>query len=291
MHAGGALVFATGVSPAAIGVALVLFFVRAFGLTAGYHRFFAHRSFETSRAGRFALAWLGASAAQMGPLWWAGWHRRHHRLSDRTGDPHSPVAGSGAWAHVGWLLCRRHARAPLEEIADFAAAPELRWLDRFHMVPPLLLALACGALGAWLAATRPELGTSALQMVAVGFFASTLVLYHVTYAVNSLAHRFGTQRYATGDGSRNHPVLALVTLGDGWHNNHHRFPKAARHGFFWWEIDPTWLGLRALETLGFVSNLAPVPREAYTLGRRAPATAAASATSPHATPNESPIHT
>lgn len=289
MHAAGVAVLWTGVSGAALAVAAALFLLRAFGLTAGYHRYFAHRSFRTSRAGQLGLALLGASAAQMGPLWWAGHHRCHHRLSDRAGDPHSPVAGPLFWAHMGWLLCRRHVSTPIAEMGDFARFPELVWLDRWHAVAPAALAIACFALGAWLEASAPALATSGAQMLVVGFLASTLALYHVTYAVNSLSHRFGSQRYDAGDGSRNNALLALVALGDGWHNNHHRFPKAARHGFFWWELDPTWLGLRALAVLGVVSDLAPVPAEAYALRR--PSAIAASTATPHATPNESPIRT
>jgi stearoyl-CoA desaturase (delta-9 desaturase) len=289
MHGAGLAVLWTGVSAVALGVAAALFVARAFALTAGYHRYFAHRSFRTSRAFQLALAWLGASAAQMGPLWWAGHHRRHHRWSDRAGDPHSPVEGGLFWSHIGWLLCRRNVRAPLADIPDFARFAELRWLDRWHAAAPLSLALACAALGAALARLDPALGTSAAQMLAVGFLASTLALYHVTYAVNSLAHRFGSQRYDAGDGSRNNPVLALLALGDGWHNNHHRFPKAARHGFYWWELDPTWLGLRALAALGLVWDLAPVPGEAYAVAPRARSAKSAAATaSPQATPNESP---
>jgi stearoyl-CoA desaturase (delta-9 desaturase) len=167
---------------------------------------------------------------------------------------------------------------------DFERFPELAWLDRNHAVAPAALAAACFALGA---ALPPALGTSGAQMLVVGFLLSTLALYHVTYAVNSLSHRFGSQRYDAGDGSRNNALLALVALGDGWHNNHHRFPASARHGFYWWEIDPTWLGLRALAALGLVWDLAPVPVEAYAERRRS--ASAATTAAPHAAPNESPI--
>jgi stearoyl-CoA desaturase (delta-9 desaturase) len=270
MHAAGLFALWTGISPVALGVAGFLFVARAFGLTAGYHRYFAHRAYRTSRGFQLAIAWLGASAAQMGPLWWAGHHRLHHRHSDRPGDPHSPLVDGGWWAHVGWLLCRRHARTPPDEMRDLAGYPELRWLDRWHAAAPLSLALVCWALGALLAARAPALGTSGAQLLVVGFVWSTLALYHVTYAVNSLAHRWGRQRYDAGDASCNNGWLALATLGDGWHNNHHRFPRAARHGFFWWELDPTWLALRALAALGLVWDLVPVPDAAYAERRRPP---------------------
>jgi stearoyl-CoA desaturase (delta-9 desaturase) len=298
MHGAALAALATGVSRAALGVAAALFALRAFGLTAGYHRYFAHRSFRTSRAGQLALAWLGASAAQLGPLWWAGHHRRHHQRSDRAGDVHSPAVDGLWWAHVGWLLCRRYARTDHAAIPDFAVFPELRWLERWHFVPPVLLAGGVYALGVRLGAAH---GTSGAQLVVVGFFWSTLALYHVTYAVNSLAHRFGSQRFDAGDESRNNAWLALLTLGDGWHNNHHRFPAAARHGLAWWEVDPTWWALRALAGLGLVWELRAPPAEAYTesmslaagparalraLFQRAPSTAITLAAQPK--PNRSP---
>jgi stearoyl-CoA desaturase (delta-9 desaturase) len=289
MHAAGLLVLATGVSPVAAAVGACLFVARAFGLTAGYHRYFAHRSFRTSRGFQLARAWLGASAAQLGPLWWAGHHRVHHRRSDRAGDPHSPVVGGGLRAHVGWLLCRRHVRAPDGAMRDFERCPEIAWLDRWHGVAPAALAAACFGLGALLEARAPALGASGPQLLVVGFVCSTLALYHVTYAVNSLGHRFGSRRYATGDASRNNVWLALVALGDGWHNNHHAFPRAARHGFRWWELDPTWLGLRALAAIGLVWDLEPVPPAAYALPpERRRTTSAAATARPQVTPNASP---
>ena len=293
MHAAGLAVLATGVSPAALAVAAALGVVRAFGLTAGYHRYFAHRAFRTSRAGQLLLAGLGASAAQLGPLWWAGHHRRHHQHSDRPGDVHSPRQGL-LWAHFGWLLSSRYASADLAAIRDFARFPELRALDRWHFLPPVALAGACYALGAWLGAAH---GTSGPQMLVVGFVWSTLALYHVTFAVNSLGHRFGARRFDAGDESRNSGWLALLTLGDGWHNNHHRFPRSARHGLTWREPDPTWWGLRALAAVGLVWDLRPPPAEAYAAvraTRRAsrPFSHRAASTRPtlaaHAKPNRSP---
>jgi stearoyl-CoA desaturase (delta-9 desaturase) len=248
VHAGALLVLWTGWTPSALLVALALFVARAFGLTAGYHRYFAHRAFRTSRAFQFALACLGASAAQLGPLWWAAHHRRHHRHSDTEHDVHSPRRGL-LWAHLGWLLCRRYSATDLASIRDFARYPELRYLDRFPALPPLVLAAALWVLGG-------------VELLAWGFFVSTVVLYHVTFAVNSLGHRFGQQRFASGDQSRNNLWIALATLGDGWHNNHHRFPRSARHGFGPREIDLTHAGLRLLETLGLVWDLVPIPAAA-----------------------------
>ena len=298
IHAAASSALLTGVSPAALALAGSLGVVRAFALTAGYHRYFAHRAYRTSRALQFLLACLGASAAQLGPLWWAGHHRRHHQHSDRPGDVHSPAQRGLLWAHIGWLLCRRYARADLAAIADFARFPELRALDRWHFVPPAALAVASYALGAWLG---PAHRTSGAQMLVVGFVWSTVALYHVTFAVNSLGHRFGSRRFEAGDQSRNSPWLALVTLGDGWHNNHHRFPLSARHGLSWREPDPTWWALRGLAGLGLVWDLRDPPAEAYAGRARSAARLAAprrianaraarvaATAAAHAKPNRSP---
>jgi stearoyl-CoA desaturase (delta-9 desaturase) len=215
---------------------------RMFGITAGYHRYFSHRSFKTSRFFQFVLAWMACSAMQKGPLWWAGHHRGHHRHSDRPPDPHSPHETTFWWAHVGWVLSNEHSRTPQEAIQDFWSYPELRWLDRFHYVPGILLAVAC-----WLA-----FGWSGLVW---GFVVSTVLLYHGTFTINSLSHLFGNRRYETVDDSRNNWLLALVTMGEGWHNNHHHYQSSANQGFFWWEIDVTYSILVVLSWLGVVWDL------------------------------------
>jgi stearoyl-CoA desaturase (delta-9 desaturase) len=245
VHAGALLVLWTGWSAAALAVAAAVYAVRAFALTVGYHRYFSHRAFRTSRAFQLVLAVLGTSAAQLGPLWWAAHHREHHLHADGDGDPHSPRRGLW-WAHMGWLLCRRYSRTDLDLVPDLARYPELRFLDRWPVLPPLALAALLYGLGG-------------LEWLAWGFFVSTVVTYHATFAVNSLGHRFGTQRFAGGDESRNSPWLALYSLGDGWHNNHHRFPSAARHGIGPGEIDLGYAALRGLEALGLVWELRPVP--------------------------------
>ena len=289
MHAAAFAVIWTGVSPIALGVAALLYLVRGFALTAGYHRLFSHRSFRATRPVQIVLAVVATSAAQMGPLWWAAHHRRHHRESDGPGDIHSPAVFGLFWAHMGWLLSDQHSRTAIEEVPDLASDPLLRWLDRWHFVPTLVLATACFALGHALARTAPQLGTSGAQMLVVGFLWSTLAAYHSTYAVNSLGHSFGTRRYETGDNSRNNAFVALLTLGEGWQNNHHRFPSAARTGFFWWEFDPTWWFLRALAALGLVWELRPVPAEAYAAAPRAlRSKKTAGTTATHANPNASP---
>jgi stearoyl-CoA desaturase (delta-9 desaturase) len=256
----------TGASPVAATVAAALFAVRMFAITAFYHRYFSHRAFRTSRAAQFAFAILAASAAQRGPLWWASHHRHHHAHADRDADSHSSRRGF-LWSHVGWFLARSNFAARLERVPDLAGYPELRWLDRFDVAVPALLAVALYALGAALEGVAPSLGTTGTQMVVWGFCISTVALYHATFTINSLAHRVGKRRYETQDDSRNNVWLALLTFGEGWHNNHHRFPGAARQGLRWWEIDVTYYGLVALAALGVIRDLRAPPAEALAGGR------------------------
>jgi stearoyl-CoA desaturase (delta-9 desaturase) len=253
-------VFLVGWSPVAVAVALALYGLRMFAITGFYHRYFSHRSYRTSRLAQFLFAVAGNSSAQRGPLWWAGHHRFHHRHADRDGDLHSPRLDGFLHSHVGWLLTDGSRRTRFELVSDLARYPELRFLDRFYWIVPALLALSLHGLGAWLAAVRPAWGTDGWQMLVWGFFVSTFLLLQGTYTVNSLAHRFGTRRYEVRDDSRNNLWIALLTLGEGWHNNHHRFPSAARQGHRWWEIDVTWYGLLLLERLRIIRDLRPVPR-------------------------------
>jgi len=245
-----------GVSPAALIVAAVLYVVRMFAITAFYHRYFSHKAFKTSRAVQFVFAVIGASCVQRGPLWWAAHHRNHHRHADTEHDLHSP-AHRGFWrSHVGWFLTKGGFRTDRSVITDLDRCAELRWLDRFDIVVPVIFAALLYALGAWLGAAYR---TSGAQMLIWGFFISTVVLLHATVTINSLAHRFGTRRYDTRDDSRNNWLLALITFGEGWHNNHHHFPGSARQGFRWWEIDVTYYVLRAMALCGLVWDLKPVP--------------------------------
>jgi len=258
--------FATGVSATAVAVAVLLFVARMFAITAFYHRYFSHRAFRTSRAAQFVFALLGASAVQRGPLWWAAHHRHHHTHADRPDDCHSPLEHGFLWSHCGWFLARQNFATRIALVPDLARFPELRWLDRYDAAVPVALAIGLYGLGAWLEHAAPGLGTGGWQLLVWGFCISTVALWHSTFAINSFAHRFGSRRYATRDGSRNNAWLALLTLGEGWHNNHHRYPAAARQGFFWWEIDLSWYGLRLLAALGIVSDLRPVPaaiRDSY----------------------------
>jgi stearoyl-CoA desaturase (delta-9 desaturase) len=265
MHLACLGVIWVGASPVALAVAAALYALRMFALTGFYHRYFSHRTFQTSRAVQFVFATIGASCVQRGPLWWAAHHRHHHRVTDTPADPHSPGMHGFLWSHVGWFLTPRNFRTDLARVPDLAKYPELRWLDRFDIAIPLLLAIGMYALGALLRHVAPQLGTSGGQMLVWGFFISTIVLFHATVTINSLAHRFGRRRFETKDDSRNNLWLALLTFGEGWHNNHHFFPGSSRQGFRWWEVDLTWYGLKLMSMLGLVRGLKPVP--AWVLAR------------------------
>ena len=256
IHASCLFVLLTGVSTLDLILCFSTFYLRLFGITAGYHRYFAHRSYRTSRAFQLVLALLGVASLQKGPLWWAGGHRRHHQFADQPGDMHSPR--DGFWhSHAGWVFCGEWEETQLDRIKDFAPFPELMWLNRWHIVPPILLAIGCFAIGGW-------------SGLVWGFVVSTTLLWHSTYTINSLAHRFGTRRYDTNDGSRNNLWLALLTLGEGWHNNHHRYMASVRQGFFWWEIDLTYYALLGLEKLGIVWDLREPPRKVLEEASKAP---------------------
>lgn len=259
MHASVLSVFWVGVSQTAIATAAALYALRMFALTGFYHRYFSHRTFQTSRFLQFVFAFVGASCAQRGPLWWAAHHRHHHRHADTVHDPHSPGVHGLLWSHAGWFLTARNFRTDLSRVPDLAKYPELRWLDRYDLAAPATLAVSTYAAGSVLQRIAPDLGTTGPQMLTWGFFVSTVALFHATVTINSLAHRFGTRRFQTRDDSRNNLWLALITFGEGWHNNHHYFPGSSRQGFRWWEVDLTWYGLKFLSMLGLVRDLKPVP--------------------------------
>jgi stearoyl-CoA desaturase (delta-9 desaturase) len=231
----------TGIHTRDLVLAAVLYFGRMFFITAGYHRYFAHRAFRLSRPVQFVFALGGLTAAQKGPLWWAANHRDHHRYADTERDPHSPQKGFW-WSHIGWVLSGKYGRVDNDRISEFARFPELRFLDRHDWIGPWALGLASFLIGGW-------------SGLVVGFFGSTVLLWHATFAVNSMAHVVGRRRYGTSDTSRNSVPVALLTMGEGWHNNHHHYPASARQGFFWWELDVTFQVLRVLSWLGLVKDL------------------------------------
>ena len=263
MHVACISVFWVGWSWVAVSVALIVYFARVFGLTAFYHRYFAHRSFKTTRWFQFVGAVLGNLAGQRGPIWWAAHHRDHHRYSETHADVHSPHAHGFIWSHMLWFMTRVNYRTIERNVKDLMKYPELRFLDRFDFLAPTLLAIAMFGLGEVLRIWAPSLGTNGWQMLIWGFLISTMVLYHVTFAINSLAHTTGTRRFNTKDDSRNNWWLAIITFGEGWHNNHHHYPTSVRQGFYWWEIDLTYCILVALSWFGLVWDLKGVPQRVF----------------------------
>jgi stearoyl-CoA desaturase (Delta-9 desaturase) len=235
----------TGVPWTALVLFGILFGGRSLFVTAGYHRYFAHRSYTLNRFWQAVFAFQAQASAQKGVLWWAAKHRQHHRYADTPLDVHSPRQGL-LWSHVGWIVCDKHKATDYGIVKDFARYPELRWLNRHDRVAPVMYGVAAFLIGGW-----PGL--------VVGFFWSTVLLWHTTFLVNSAAHVFGRRRYDTPDTSRNSMLIAVATLGEGWHNNHHRYQASARQGFFWWELDVTWYFLKALSWVGIVRDLKTPP--------------------------------
>ena len=249
----------TGVTYDALVLCFLLYWLRIFAIGAGYHRYFSHRAYRTSRAFQFALAVLSQSTAQKSVLWWASKHRHHHLHSDTETDVHSPRHKGFVYSHLGWIFSRKNDVADLVKVADFARYPELMWLHKHELVPPAVLALLSVLIAGW-------------SGLVVGFFWSTVLVYHATFCINSLAHVRGRRRYVTGDDSRNNWLLALFTMGEGWHNNHHAYQSSVRQGFRWWEIDATFYLLKALSWTGLVWDLktppAAVRLNEYRLGSR-----------------------
>jgi stearoyl-CoA desaturase (Delta-9 desaturase) len=256
-----------GFSWVALAVCVGLYIVRMFAITGFYHRYFSHKSYQTSRAGQFVFALIGNSSMQRGPLWWAASHRHHHQHSDKDTDKHSPKHHGFLYSHMLWILTKTNFRTNMKAVPDLAKFPELVFLDRFDTLAPIALAFSMFGLGAGLNYLWPELGTSGLQMLIWGFFVSTIALFHGTCTINSLSHLFGTRRFQTTDESKNNWWLAIITLGEGWHNNHHRYAKSTRQGFYWWEYDITYYGLVVLSWFGIVWDLQPVPAHILEEGR------------------------
>lgn len=259
LHIGLVSLYWVGWSPFAVFLAVLVYVVRMFAITGFYHRYFAHKTFQTSRVTQFLFALIGASAVQRGPLWWAAHHRSHHMHSDQPQDVHSPHQHGFLWSHLGWFLSHANFNTQLDRVRELSRYRELCWLDRFDSLVPIAFALGLYGLGEWLQAYAPSLHTNGLQLIVWGFVVSTIALYHATFCVNSLAHVWGSRRYATRDHSRNNLFIAILTLGEGWHNNHHHFPGAAKQGFYWWEIDLTYYGLKLLSALGIIWQLKQVP--------------------------------
>lgn len=242
-------------------VCIFLYFMRMFWVTGGYHRYFAHRSYKTSRLFQFIIAFMAQTSAQKGALWWAGHHRVHHRTSDTFDDPHS-MKHYGFWySHVGWIIGPDYKETDYKVIADYSKYPELVWLNKHYLVPPVILALTVMALGGIVngGSVLAMFTSAGFSTLFIGFFLSTVLLYHGTFSINSIMHKFGNQRYVSNDESKNNLILALITMGEGWHNNHHYYEVAARQGFFWWEIDITYYILRTFAFCGLIWELKEVP--------------------------------
>lgn len=242
----------TGVSWQAVVICAALYALRMFAVTAGYHRYFAHRTYKMGRVMQFIMAFLAETSGQKGVLWWAAHHRHHHKYSDQPEDVHSAKQEGFWYSHVGWIFSERWAETDESRVKDLMRYPELVWLDKYHWVPPTLLGAGTYFLGEWL-------GIGGWQAVVVGFFWSTVLSLHVTFTINSLAHLIGNRRYETADDSRNHWFLALITFGEGWHNNHHHYQASANQGFFWWEYDITYYILKMMSWVGLVKDLRTPP--------------------------------
>jgi stearoyl-CoA desaturase (delta-9 desaturase) len=242
-------------------VCAVLYVTRMFWVTGGYHRYFAHKSYKTSRWFQAVIAFMAQTSAQKGALWWAAHHRHHHRHSDTPADPHSMKIYGFWYSHIGWIVGPDFKETDYKTIGDYAKYKELVWLNKHYLVPPVLLAVFVTALGAWVNGGSPLLMFThhGLSTLFIGFFLSTVILYHGTFSINSIMHKFGFQRYESNDESRNSIWLALLTLGEGWHNNHHYYEVSSRQGFFWWEIDITYYVLKAFSAVGLIWDLKGVP--------------------------------
>jgi stearoyl-CoA desaturase (Delta-9 desaturase) len=259
IHLASLLVFIVGWSPFALAFAVVIYLMRGFGITGVFHRKFSHHAYKTGRKTQFVFAWLGTMAAQGGPLWWVAHHRRHHRVSDEEADLHSPVTQGLVVAHHGWLMKGTAGPTHYQEVEDLAKFPELRWLDRFTWVPIVSLAVFTFIAGIVLGRVAPWTNTDGPQLLIWSFFIGSVVLWHVTFSINSMCHRFGKRHHETSDDSRNNWLFGILALGEGWHNNHHRFPGTSRHGFKPSQVDFTYRTLRILSRFGLVTDMHPVP--------------------------------
>ena len=247
-------VFMVGWSWQLLALAAFSYAIRMWAITAGYHRYFSHRAFKTSRVFQFILAFLGTCAVQKGVLWWASLHRDHHRHSDQEPDIHSPTMRGFIWSHFGWFLCKKYNETRYDKIKDFSKYPELRWLNEYHLAPPLAISVLL-----WWA-----FGPAVFVW---GGLVATVALWHGTFTINSLCHVFGRKRFETRDDSKNSLILALITFGEGWHNNHHYYPGSARQGFYWWELDLSYLSLKVLSWFRIVWDLNKVPARVIEKGR------------------------
>ena len=258
LHLSCFMIFFVGFSWTAFVVCMSLFAIRMFAITGFYHRYFSHKTFRTSRFVQCLFAMIGATAVQRGPLWWAAHHRGHHMHSDTTEDKHSPKEHGFIWSHMGWFLTKSNFVTNTKLIRELIRFPELRIIDRFDLLMPLALSISLWVFGYYLEQYEPSLHTIGFHLFIWGLSVSTIMLYHATFLVNSVAHQWGKKRYETKDTSRNNFIIAILTFGEGWHNNHHHYPGSARQGFYWWEIDLTYYVLKCLAMMGIIWDVRTV---------------------------------
>ena len=247
----------------AVILCIVSYYVRMFGVSGIYHRYFSHRTYQVSRFTQFLMAAWGCNALQRGPLWWASTHRIHHSYSDQPGDVHSPVLYGFWWSHIGWLLAKENDHSRFENIKDLTKYKELVWLEKFHYLPPLLYGIGLYFFGRAMQLYFPNLGMDGFQAFTWGFLVSTIFLYHGTFTVNSICHIFGSKPFDTGDESRNNFWIALITMGEGWHNNHHYYQTSEKQGMHWWQIDMAHYVIWTFSKLGIVSKIKTFPKRTY----------------------------
>ena len=267
------MVFYVGFSYTALLVFTLMYSIRMFAITGFYHRYFSHKAFKTSRLMQFMFAVIGASAVQRGPIWWAAHHRGHHVHSDTNQDKHSPKSHGFFWSHIGWFLSKANFLTHQKFVKELIRFPELRLIDRFDILIPILTCIGLFFLGQYLGSNYPQLLTSGWQLVVWGFVLSTVLLYHSTFLVNSVAHIWGKRRYKTNDSSKNNMFIAFLTFGEGWHNNHHHFPGSANQGFYWWEIDITYYILKFMSFFGLIWDIrkvSPAIRESNKINPKQP---------------------
>jgi len=242
LHLGCLAVFFVHFRWTYLALATASYLVRMFFVTAGYHRYFSHRSFKLNRANQFLLAFMAQTSSQKGVLWWAAHHRDHHQNSDQESDIHSPMRQGLWWSHMGWIISNDYDAFNEQRIRDFSKFSELRWLNRWHWVPTALMGAAFFLIGG-------------VGVFVWGYVVATVMLFHGTFSINSLAHVWGWRRYETPDQSRNNFWLALITMGEGWHNNHHKFMYACRQGLRWWELDFTYYLIKLLSWVRIVRDV------------------------------------
>ncbi len=261
LHLSPVLIFWTGSTMFDWMVCIALYFIRMFLVTGGYHRYFSHKTFKTSRFVQFLIAFGAETSLQKGALWWAAHHRTHHKYSDLPKDPHSKKLYGFWYSHIGWIMGPDYKTTEYDVIRDYAKYKDIRWINKYYLLPPFVLMIAVWLVGGYVnsGGDWALVPTAGLSTLVVGFFTSTVILFHGTFSINSLMHMIGNQRYKSKDESKNSLILALVTLGEGWHNNHHYYQSSVRQGFFWWEIDITFYLLKILSWFGIIWDLRPVP--------------------------------